>query len=651
MKLLTAITFLIMINYSLIAQSTIEVPLDLTPRSIAKRIYAKESDSIETAFKETQFTILMKDGSQIIGKNGISVHEWNLDIMTEGMKKESYIKLKDFLLAWQLAATAKKGIITTQVLDQELLTTFLADLKIAANLPKGEPTGRRSLSHLVVALGRLNPNHPYDLLSENVSMDVPLNVVQLGLLTQKMSADFWVKGKNESPQPFIANKSFFNKDNTPGSSCVMTETEGLLFDVLAVASGPLVSSFYDKLGSAKFVSESGLARFDKITGVSNIVLNYVKFIWSMAAFDAKIVPEKSPLVRTKNRIAGENVNINATFKMDGSSAQIINCIRPALNAVGIDFSLPQGGPLVGSLVEWDIATLLGSKNDVVQTVGVADPRHQETDQNGFNQITVQGKPQVKELDPEKTVAIDRIVPITALVNLKNKNPKQDIADLFSLIGGASGLWTQPVEILNRAPFVFGGKLNLDVRDFKELEGDLFQIEGQYTKLFEEERGVAASLKNIKDHFIINTEVKVQRRSIEVELLTFEDGKSQFLSDYPESYIEGEGCKVQQSAVGEFEAFLANKKSLSLSGSTKKNPDGSIYAIIDLSLEGHKKIRGFKYSYDSPCPVEDIAPEFLEKDSSIKLSFDSLQLNQVGKSIIIDKRYEGTGWVFKVTYVK
>jgi hypothetical protein len=336
--------------------------------------------------------------------------------------------------------------------------------------------------------------------------------------------------------------------------------------------------------------------------------------------------------------------------MDGSSLQIVNCLRPALNAAGIDFSLPQGGPLAGVLVEWEIATRVGSDNDVIQTVG-SDPRHQETDNEGRNKITVQGKPQKKNLSPDKIVAVDRIVPIIATVNLKNKNPAQDMVDLFSLTGGASNFFTQPLEILNRAPLLFSGKLNLEVRDFKELEGDLFQIEAEYVTPMEQESGSNAWLKNIKDGFVINTEVKVINNKVTAELLTLVDGKSQYLSDYPATYIDGEGCKVEQAAVGDYEAFLLSKNALEIKGSITSEPDRSTYAEVSVKIKGSKKLRGFNYKYQSPCPTENIPVSVIENSEELNLTFSSKQLNQIGKSITIDRRSNGQGWLFKVTYLK
>lgn len=650
--LLTLVTSFLLYMAQATAQSSMELPLDLTARSAAKSIYEKNAPyTIGTAFNDAGFTVLMKKGSHRKGKNGLYVAEWNLDVMAEAMTKDISVKLKDFILAWQLAATAKGNVIQDAVVSPELISAFLTDIKLAVNLPKEEPSGRRRLAQVVVALGRLNPLTPYDLLSDNVSLDVPLNAVQIGLLTQKMSADFWLKAHQEHTQPFEINNFVSTKSfNLSDSSCVMTDTEGLIFDVNAALSGPLLEKFYNLLGSAKFISETGLERFGKITGVSNIILNYVKFAWSLAAFDAKLVPSKNPLVRTMTRTAGEDVDILGTFQMDGSSLQVVNCLRPALNAAGIDFSLPQGGPLAGVLVEWQIATKVESANDVIQTVGV-DPRHQETDKDGRNQITIQGKPQKKDLSQAEIVAIDRIVPIIATVNLKNKNPAQDMVDLFSLSGGASNFFTQPLEILNRAPLLFSGKLNLEVRDFKELEGDLFQIEAEYMSPMEQESGANAWLKNIKDGFVINTEVKVINNKVTADLLTVIDGKSQYLSDYPSTYTDGEGCQVTQSAVGDYESFLMNKNRLELKGSLERSPDRSTYAEVTVKIKGSKKLRGFNYKYQSPCPTENIPIRVIENSEELNVAFNSRELNQVGKSITIDRRSNGKGWLFKITYLK
>lgn len=630
------------------AQTT-ELPIDLIPRVNARNVYESyEPYVIGSAFYNSGFTVLMDNGDHRKGKNGIYVHEWNLKVLSPGVKNNSGVKLRDFILAWQLAATAKGNVIDNAPLDPKLLELFLADLKAAFNLPRDEETGRRRLAHSIVALGRMNPFNPYDLVADNVSPDVQLNVLQLALLTQKMSADLWVLARKQHPEAAGLPKNNFL--NSADSSCVMTDTEGLIFDTTSILSGPFVSGFFDYLSSMKFVSEVGVERYAKITGVANVVLNYVKFAWSMAAFDAKLESDKNPLERTRTKTPGENAIIFGSFKMDGSSLQVINCLRPALNAAGLDFSLPQGGPLAGVLVEWQIATKTGSANDVVQTYGV-DPLRQETDKDGLNQITVQGKPQKKDLSQAEVVDVERIVPIIATVNLKNKNPGQDAVDLFSLIGGISSLWSQPLEILNRAPLIFSRRLNLAVNDVKELEGDLFVIEGVYEKPLEMESGENAYLKNIKDNFLLTTEVKVAGRTVTTDLLTAKDRKATYISEYPADYNEGEGCRVQQSPVGNYEAFLMNKKSIEISGSSKREADGTITAKVAVKLKGDKLNRGFKFKTGPQCPIPNTREELIKDAHSLEIAFDSKQLNQVGQSITIDRRTDGEGWIFTVTYQK
>lgn len=616
----------------------------------------------------SQFSIRLANGTFLgEGGQGLIIDEWNMDVMATALKKGADIRLKDYLLAWQLAGTAIHGGLNNnqENLNPEFLKRFQSDLIRAVQLSEDDHTGIRYLAHLIVALGR-ESSVPYDLLDANVNLNVSLNAVQYGLLTQRLAAEFWLLGKKYAPQmqkPVMLK--FLEFDIKASQPCTMTDTEGLIMDGVAAGAGMMAPGFLEFLAESKFLSDVGVEKFNKIAGTANIVLNYVKLAWSIAAFKATLKAEKNPLTRTKTKIAGEQTELTAQFTMDGSSAQVVNCLRPALNMVGLDFSLPQGGPLAGSLVEWQIATRMGSQNDVVQTVGV-DPLHQETDANGRSVITVEGKSQKTDLSHKKLLQVDREVEILASVNLKNKNPKQDAIDLFSGLSGLSALWSLPAEILNRAPLLFNAKTKLIVHDWKELEGDHFRVEATYHRADFRDRGVLVYLTQVTDKLAFDFEIKIDANTNvgDTQILSVRDGKTEYKEDMQPEFTAGEGCMGTQTPTGDYEAFILQQKPLItavyqpgiiLPPGVVLPPDVQLPSegmIVRVSFNGNEHYRGWKFKVDDKsCEMDDIEEEDATQGIYAQVQFDSTQLNQVGKSITIDNTNNGAGWVFVITYVE
>lgn len=674
MSKIAIVTFVFCLQFFAIsaeADTTIKYPIEIDS-SITEQaqFLLASSNQREILFSNilnSEFSIRQKNGTLIgDGRQGLTIDEWNIDVMITALKKGVDIRLKDYLLAWQLAGTAiHSGLDNNQeTLNPEFLKRFQSDLIKAVQLQDNDTTGLRYLAQLIVALGR-ESSLPYDLLDTNVNLNVGLNAVQYGLLTQRLAAEFWLLGKKHAPQTQKpAAFKFLEFDIKASQPCTMTDTEGLIMDAFAAGSGTMASGFLEHLVESKFVSDVGAEKFNKIAGAANIVLNYVKLAWSVAAFKATLKAEKNPLTRTKTKVAGEQTQVAAQFTMDGSSAQVVNCLRPALNMVGLDFSLPQGGPLAGSLVEWQIATRMGSENDVVQTVGV-DPLHQITDDNGRNAITIEGKSQKTDLSQKKLLQIDREVEIVASVNLKNKNPKQDAIDLFSGVSGLVALWSLPAELLNRAPLLFSAKTKLIVHDWKALEGDHFHVEGTYRRPDFTE-GADVQVTNITDKLAFDFEIKIdaQTNVAQTQILSIKDGKTEYKEHLEPEFPAGEGCTGTQSPVGEYEAFVLQDKpyiqaiyqpGITLPPGVTLPPDVQLPAegmIVNISVSGLEHLRGWKFKVDNKsCEWEDREEGDGSQLIGGQLQFDSTQLNQVGKSITIDDTTDGEGWIFVVTYVE
>lgn len=643
----------------------IEIDSNITEQAQLLLSGANERAHLFTNILNSEFAIRQKDGTVIgEGRQGLLIDDWNLELMISALKKGVDIRLSDYLLAWQLSGSAINNGLDShspqETLNPEYLKRLQADLTKAVQLPTSDETGLRYLAQLIVALGREN-TVPYDLLATNLSPNVALNAIQYGLLTQRLAPELLLRGKKFAPQSLMPAAFKVWGLDAKTAPCTMTDTEGLIMDATATGIGTMAPGFLEFLVENKFATSTGFDKFVKISGGANIVLNYVKLAWSVAAFKATLKAEKNPLTRTKTKVAGEQTNVAAQFSMDGGNAQIVNCFRPALNLVGIDFSLPQGGPLVGSLVEWQIATRIGSENDVIQTVGV-DPNHQETDSTGRSEITVEGKPQKTDLSQKKLVQIDRTVEILASVNLKNKNPKQDAIDLFSGLSGIGALWSLPVEVLNRAPLLFNAKTKLIVHDWKELEGDHFRVEATYNRPDFFDRGVDVKLANIKDKVTFDFELKINSKNNETEviLLSSQDGRTNYKEYMQPEFTAGEGCLGKQTPIGEYEAFILRQKPLvqAFYQPPIVLPPGVVLPpgtqlpgemmTVSFYFSGPEHFRGWEFVVDDKsCEMDNYEEEDSTEWIRAQATFNSLQLHEVGQSMTINNG----DWVFVVTYVE
>ncbi len=360
-----------------------DIELDYSAVSMAQQIldpqqdHQKVTQALDLAVVLSQFNVRQADGStSMTTGQGLYMDSWNIEAMSMAMSKGVSQTLDDYLLMWQLSADAVHGPLPeSAVLDSVFRQKFLEDISEAANLSEDDTSGLRFMIHLIIALGREDHTNSYDLLDTNVSGSVRLNIVQMYLLTHRMSAEFWVRAQEFKPQSLAIKPLLASPLHAASRPCTMTETQALVMDGAAAGSGAILGGVQfakgalDHLQVLKFISEEGLEKFNKMSSTANISLNYLKFAITMAAFKASMKANPNPLVRTKNTNAGGDSIVAAQFKLDVGNAQIVNCLRPALNAVGIDFSLPQDGPLVGSLVEWAIQSRVGAANDVLQTLG------------------------------------------------------------------------------------------------------------------------------------------------------------------------------------------------------------------------------------------------------------------------------------------
>jgi hypothetical protein len=318
---------------------------------------------LEKVFTDLGFGIRYPDNSVVGDATQLILFDkWNVDEIESAIHQGVTVTLDDYVIALQMAI---QGSVTGQLpaeapaVDVPLRTRLLDALRAAAQ-SKGTDTASsniRDMVHLVVALGRERAVGPYDLLDPAVAGEVELDAVQTGLLTQRLAAELWRTAQQFKPlgktMPLPPSKGLFAAVPAP---CSMGKTEGYVMDGFASALGmawggisvgdeTVMKGIFDRMGK-------GANKYAAGSQVANILLNYTKLLWSAIAFKADMSVNPSPLIRTKTKSPGAQATVGATFTLDIGNPQILNCIRPALNLMSIDFSAPADGPLAGSRVQW-----------------------------------------------------------------------------------------------------------------------------------------------------------------------------------------------------------------------------------------------------------------------------------------------------------
>ncbi|HEX8336091.1 MAG TPA: hypothetical protein VF621_05135, partial [Pyrinomonadaceae bacterium] len=292
--------------------------------------------------------------------------------------------------AWQLAAMSKLygegygvglgrlsaalGALEPGFIGAPVAELLVEDLRLAA---RSENDALRFWANFVIELGR-QAEEPYDLLSGEGLSRARLDAVQLNLIFSRLAADFHVLGKQDRPARAerrrpraggvrFANASFTRASFAPEAGavpstataqeaapaapqpCQLGEVESIILDYNATA---LTTAFGELSGYLEGKGVGGIGRWSGVAQKANILLTVLKFIASYAAVNAVITLDGDVLTRTKTTQNGERKMLTAKLAIDTGKWQVMNCIRPALNAAGLDFSLPGSGAMAGVRVVW-----------------------------------------------------------------------------------------------------------------------------------------------------------------------------------------------------------------------------------------------------------------------------------------------------------
>lgn len=393
---------------------------------------------------------------------------------------------------WEVASISKlygDGYGAGLVHLSESFTRNVAELRsvaLAAELLEGVRKAARSNHQaqrfwgmFIVELGRQS-TEPYDLLGQVDPAQVRLDSIQMALILSRFTADLVLAGQREGvarsrQRPVKATLNNHATTRAPQQPCGGSDAQGLVLD----ANAALSTSLHSRLGGVQGTNAIRNA---------NIVLSLLKFILSYAMLKTNVLVLSNPMERTKNTQPGGWNAVSARVTID-NKAEAVNCLRPFINAMGLDFNLPSNGPVSDVKVVW--AGVLGFgdesrdwRDDFLDqfTGDAARPadaivyfppqpnvdggRTQYTNSNGIASIAIVGKPQVKDLSQDKLTEVMKVAGVRAWLQLKPtkiENLTSGLATTVDVLGvvnsfagldiasGIAGLITEAAYRLNWFP--------------------------------------------------------------------------------------------------------------------------------------------------------------------------------------------------------
>lgn len=466
--------------------------------------------------------------------------------------------------AWQVATTAKLygdgyavglGRLSAALAVAEpgfegapFAEMLVEDVRRAA---LSENRATRFWALFVVELGR-QAEQPYDLLSGDDLSRVRLDAVQLSFILTRLAADLHVLSKKgqsaalpESPRRrggvrFVAasygeparretrdaftftRASFAREAPAPSGTqetgaaaaqpCQLNEIESIILDYNATAT---TTAFGSLMGYLEGKGVAAAGKWAGLTGKANVVLTLLKFLATYAAVNAEVTLDGGMLTRTKTTQAGERRMLTARLAIDTGKWQALNCLRPALNAAGLDFSLPGSGALSGVRVQWrliaggdtrgywgrvwhtasNVDRILEGKAvendggavvylDTAAGAARAEDKHHYnyTDDNGESKIPAVGHAQAKDLSKERLKAVYKPLGVKVEIQIKTmkiKDGKGAAGTLGDLAGNAlaaltGDLWGAGVglgaETAYRAGWYPSKEFFFPVRDWAPCDG-------------------------------------------------------------------------------------------------------------------------------------------------------------------------------------
>lgn len=371
-----------------------------------------------------------------------------------------------------------------------------------------QPT-RRFFARFLVALGQNATSHaPYDMLVVTDPQTIRVDGLQSSLLFRRLATDILMltASKQQNSAAFfeglrkMTNRATDWLDPTVYAQstlpCTLDDRSRTIMDVVALGSqlafGGMQVGDMGMKGIIDYLESHGFGKnLGTISAIASTLLAYAQFIATYAALEVDVTMEGAPLVRTRKRApqSGERKELTALVKMNIGNAQMVNCFRIMLNAIGLDFSLPNNGPVKGAHVLWygaegfdqAAAVLHGGGEAIVQfaasqgssiqaggdaSSGANDVTNAVTGEDGKVKISVEGIGQRQDILNDAT-QVNKSAKVRLDVALKGSDLFGDLQEATgTAAGGLPGLATVPLSILYRTKWASAGRYSFPVRDWR-----------------------------------------------------------------------------------------------------------------------------------------------------------------------------------------
>ncbi len=461
---------------------------------------------------------------------GVPLEDWEVRLLARAAAEQITMPFGEFETDVALAVGHEQ--------DGRLLITMLLN-DIRTGITDARPTVRTWAS-LIVELGRQSAI-PYDLRTATDFTSVHLNGLQQVLILKHLSAEFFALGIQRATASSMSHGSLRFLDeggavhlvaNTqrvsslqPGDPCgfgtdqgtATSESASIWGAGLKLAFGPLrqaaeetaLLELYKRLGDVAdkrstdaFVERMKTLReidyskaetaqlnklmktLSKLHSLATALLSLAELTAVMNAVKIDISMEPAPpLERTKTRQPGQYAKLAAALSFDLSKLDLpkqldLHCAGVFFMGLGLDFSMPENGPIKNADVEWTLVkgglkmdAKAGNKiTEAIVELENPGPRIQDagvgfddvkksvrTNENGVVKVGIHGAPQKRDLGRDPQPVIKEAI-VRANVQLKPADMFRDLADALK------GPWTLPAQVLYRS-HLLGRNYKFDVIDW------------------------------------------------------------------------------------------------------------------------------------------------------------------------------------------
>ena len=470
------------------------------PKSLAKRVKAGDENALPALL-----AALQASGIAVVGANdelllrpnlpwqGLSVKSWEVRLLLANVLPERTVTMSLPQFADVLRAIPE---LNGPAIDRYLVDDIRA-------LARGTSSPKQFWARFIVELGRdgaaIDEN---DLLTATDLTQLRLNGLQASLILRRLSLDvLMLSGRAKRsgvPHVMASRAASGSAESLP---CTMTDNEQTILEIASFATKAAVDGFkvfdlgfeglfgyLENLGLASSGTAAAVGKFRDATGIGAALLTYAQFIATYAALEVEVKMEAAPLTRTKQvrPTSGEAKELTAAVRLNTGNAQIFNCFRIMLNALGLDFSLTQDGPVKGARVGWqgdsgfsELVESRGGPDQIVRFVGDVGSRIQSgglitssnsitnagTDKDGKTTVKVEGVGQ-RTKKSDSAAKVIRHASVHVNVALKGADLFGDLKDAATnATGGAKALISLPVDMLNRSQWASEGHYSFEVIDW------------------------------------------------------------------------------------------------------------------------------------------------------------------------------------------